>query len=221
MKILFLRVGIDRGCGGTLSPLFNDLSFDYVPIPESDKYISNRSVMYSDIPALNGGNLKQYSNSNEYAHYDPEFNTYTYGEPSFPKKNQLLKLEVGDIVIFYSGFKGDTIDPGTCFVIGYFFISSVYHFKDNDKNTKFPESLSNNAHIRRSTVDEDFVLITGDNDRSRLLKKAIQLSDNKQNVLPEVSLVTGLTGSVKRAIGRWVKAPEEVSKTIEWVTSGK
>jgi hypothetical protein len=43
----------------------------------------------------------------------------------------------------------------------------------------------------------------------------------KQNVLPEVSLVTGLTGSVKRAIGRWVKAPEEVSKTIEWVISGK
>lgn len=221
MKILFLRVGIDRGCGGTLSPLFGDLSFNYVPIPESDKYISDRSVKYSDIPALDGGNIKQYSNGNEYAHYDPEFNTYTYGEPNFPKNNQLLTLESGDVVVFYSGFKGDIIEPGTCFVIGYFFISSVYHFKNNNENTKFPESLSNNAHVRRSTVDEDFVIITGDNNRSRLLKKAIQLSDSEQNVLPEMSLITGLTGSVKRAIGRWVKTPEEVSKTIGLITTEK
>lgn len=32
IKILFLLVGIDRGCGGTLSPRFSDGTFEYVPV---------------------------------------------------------------------------------------------------------------------------------------------------------------------------------------------
>jgi len=35
MKALLLRVGIDKGCGGTLAPIFDDGSFEFVPIPES------------------------------------------------------------------------------------------------------------------------------------------------------------------------------------------
>jgi hypothetical protein len=34
MKALLLRVGIDKGCGGALAPLFADGSFEYIPIPE-------------------------------------------------------------------------------------------------------------------------------------------------------------------------------------------
>jgi hypothetical protein len=35
MKALLLRVGIDKGCGGTLAPILDDGSFEFVPIPES------------------------------------------------------------------------------------------------------------------------------------------------------------------------------------------
>ena len=35
MNALLLRVGIDKGCGGTLAPIFDDGSFEFVPIPES------------------------------------------------------------------------------------------------------------------------------------------------------------------------------------------
>ncbi|MBW9105813.1 MULTISPECIES: hypothetical protein [Paraburkholderia] len=33
-KILFLRVGIDRGCDGRLSPIEAGGRFEYMPIPE-------------------------------------------------------------------------------------------------------------------------------------------------------------------------------------------
>lgn len=34
MKALLLRVGIDKGYGGCLAPIFRDGSFEYIPIPE-------------------------------------------------------------------------------------------------------------------------------------------------------------------------------------------
>ena len=33
---MLLRVGIDKGCGGALSPIFEGANFEYIPIPESD-----------------------------------------------------------------------------------------------------------------------------------------------------------------------------------------
>ena len=37
MKAILLRVGIDKGCGGALAPIFADGSFEYIPIPEEDE----------------------------------------------------------------------------------------------------------------------------------------------------------------------------------------
>lgn len=41
MKAMLLRVGIDTGYGGTLGPIFEDGSFEFVPIPElaTDKWL--------------------------------------------------------------------------------------------------------------------------------------------------------------------------------------
>jgi hypothetical protein len=35
MKALLLRVGIDKGSGGIYGPIFDDGSFEFVPIPET------------------------------------------------------------------------------------------------------------------------------------------------------------------------------------------
>jgi len=119
MKIIFLRVGIDRGCGGTLSPHFSDGTFEYVPIPESTELLEGKGITYLDLPAKHGGTLDKYSGSTGYTHYDPEFESFTYGEPSKPKRSQLLKLTQGDLLVFYAGFQGESIIKGTCFVFGY------------------------------------------------------------------------------------------------------
>lgn len=217
MKIIFLRVGIDRGCGGTLSPRFCDGSFEYVPIPESDQLLKGRAVTYADLPARHGGTLDQYSGTTGATHYDPEFETFTYGEPSEPKRSQLLRLTTGDHLVFYSGFQGPGIAKGTCFVIGYLVVRAVHRAPMNEPWP--PASLAHlhrNAHFRRQNPEPSLVVVEGEPSASQLYDVALQLSDANQRVLPSVEDSIGFGGSVMRAIGRWV--PEShIDKALKWI----
>lgn len=56
-KILFLRVGIDRGCGGRLSPIEAGGRFEYMPIPEGAPV--HNALRYADIPSRRGGTFAQ------------------------------------------------------------------------------------------------------------------------------------------------------------------
>jgi hypothetical protein len=218
MRILFLRVGIDRGCGGTLSPIFKSGEFEYVPIPENQNLVApERGLKYSDIPARHGGTLAPYVSRDSYAHYDPEFTTLTYGEPSEPKRSQILRLTNGDRLVFYSGFQGDGVARGTCFVIGYFIIKAIHEVSEW---TEWPpmalSHLWGNAHFRRLRERSSLVIAEGDQDRSRLLRKALPLSDEKQLVMPELAELLGFGGSVMRAIGRWIP-PTHTEGVCEWL----
>lgn len=219
MKILFLRVGIDRGCGGTLSPLFSNGTFEYVPIPESSELLPGRGVSYSDLPARHGGTMDQYSGSTGYTHYDPEFEIFTYGEPSEPKRSQLLRLNAGDHLVFYSGFQGSSIEKGTCFVIGYLSVRAIHRAPMNEPWPPASlEHLHRNAHFRRKNPEATLVVVEGEPLSSKLFKIAPQLSDGKQIVLPDLEDVIGFGGSVMRAVGRWV--PETHHETaLKWLKS--
>jgi len=220
MKILFLRVGIDTGCGKTLAPMFDDYRFEYIPIPESASLQSEKGVRYSDIRArTNTGVLSDILRRDEYAHYDPEFRTFTYGEPNRPKSSQIGRLGKGDYLVFYAGFQGESIQRGTCFVIGFFEIDKVYLMPENICSWP-PKSLSfleNNAHFMRSIPEPTLVVAKGNPQKSRLLVNAKQLSDGSHTVLPEVESIIGFGGSVKRAVGRWVKSGNEEA-VIQWLS---
>jgi hypothetical protein len=41
MKVAILRVGIDSGCGGIQGPLFQDGTFEFIPIPKYGTDIEN------------------------------------------------------------------------------------------------------------------------------------------------------------------------------------
>lgn len=217
MKILFLRVGIDRGCGGTLSPRFADGTFEYVPIPESSELLEYKGVTYPSLIARHGGTLEQYSGSTGYTHYDPEFETFTYGEPSEPKRSQLLRMSPGDLVVFYAGFQGPDIAKGTCFVIGYLSVRAIHRAPIDEPWP--PNSLAHlhrNAHFRRKTPEPSLVVVEGEPSRSRLLSIATRLSDDHQKVLPDLEDIIGFGGSVMRAIGRWVPENHH-EKTLKWL----
>lgn len=204
-QMLFLRVGVDRGCGGTLAPRFEDGSFEYVPIPESKAVALHRGVTYNEIPARSGGTLQQWVRQDGFAHYDPEFESFTYGEPNNPKRLQLLRLQPGDFLVFYAGFQGAGISAGTCFVIGYFCVKTVHEVRHVE--TWPPACLAHlhrNAHFRRLNPESTLVVVEGSQSRSRLLEKLKPLSNANQMVLPDVEYKIGFGGSVKRAIGRWV-----------------
>lgn len=222
MQILLLRVGIDLGTGRALGPIFPDRSFEYVPIPESKP--STSSVKYSNINARSGGTLEQFVPLNilidgGYAHLDPEFETFTYGDPTKNKRGQLLCMKEGDMLVFYAGLRPPAQSKGSVlYLIGFFTLACVY---DVSHRQSWPPSdlrhLWANAHFRRGTPDEGLVVVQGKLDESRLLERAVPMSDEHQNILPELYDTLGLEGSIKRSgAGRWVPDPW-VQRTAEWI----
>ncbi len=222
MQILLLRVGIDLGTGGVLGPIFPNRSFEYIPIPESKP--SPRSVRYSDIIARSGGTLDRFvppRHCGTAAHFYPEFETFTYGDPTKNKRGQLLRLRKDDLLVFYAGLRPPgQINGSVLYLIGFFTVACVYDVSDTQP---WPPSdlrrLWANAHFRRNAPDEGLVVVQGDRDGSRLLERAVQLSDNHQNILPELYDILGLDGSIKRSgAGRWVP-DHRVRRAAEWILS--
>ena len=220
-KVLFLRVGIDLGCGGTLGPIFPDGTFEYVPIPENPQYVSPRSVYYHDLPARHGGTLAYYvprRYQEAAAHYDPEFETFTYGDPARNKRAQLLRLDDGDLLVFYAGLRPvESPTVSRLYIIGYFTVASVESVDGTDSwpPKEFPRLLRN-AHLRRNRPDHGLVVVSGHARASKLLDRANAISDEVQRATPETEKRLGIRGSLKRAIGRWVPS-ECIVNAVDWI----
>lgn len=212
-KAMLLRVGIDKGCGGALAPIFEDGSFEYIPIPEGDPD-STESRTYMNTIARTGKPLSYYlpkkihDNS---MHYDPEFETFTYGDPT-SKRKYLLKLDKDDLLVFYAGltpFQTNNFNEAL-YIIGYFTIDSVIDFNQlkDDEVEHFSQEVSNNAHIKRTFSYNDLVIVSGDKEKSRLFEKGILISAKKLNkigrpyhaVSPEMEELLGIQGSIQRSI---------------------
>ena len=76
-----------------------------------------------------------------------------------------------------------------------------------------------NAHFRRNEPDTGLVVVQGAQQGSRLLEKAVQMSNEHQNILPELYDTLGLEGSIKRSgAGRWIP-DHRVGRAAEWILS--
>src|SRR3954453_13766401 len=108
MNVVLLRVGIDTGCGGIHSPLFADDSFEFIPIPDRggrDERTYGNTVGSSGLPLVRyfpAGRRQLMTNQS--MHLDPEFSTFTYGDPTPPKRG-LRNLRAGDLLVFYAGME--------------------------------------------------------------------------------------------------------------------
>lgn len=220
MKIMMLRVGIDRGCGGILSPRYDDGSYDYIPIPESaDAANPEKSVRYSDLPSRHGGTLANLFGGTEFAHYDPEFETFTYGDPTAKKRGPLSTLENGDYLIFYAGFSGNGIELGTLYAIGYFVVDNVYKIPMNEPwPTTSLSFLANNAHMKRLNADPDLVIVKGDPEKSKKFLKCKQISNGNRKTLPELAPILGYEKDLTRASIRHINT-EYHESTLAWLNN--
>jgi hypothetical protein len=107
MKGLLIHVGADTTNLGVVGPLFEDLSFEYIPIPMDNPYCGERRT-YRDFRALNqryGRTLADFLPADVAdlpVYYDPDFDNYIYGQylRRHPKSFTIRKLERGDIVFF-------------------------------------------------------------------------------------------------------------------------
>lgn len=105
-KALLLRVGIDRGTGGALAPIFADGRFEYVPIPEPGA--TGYPSTFAALPARCGGSLAVFvprRTAGLHPHIDPDFVAWTYGDAAPNKRCQLLRLGPGDPLVFYAGLE--------------------------------------------------------------------------------------------------------------------
>jgi len=97
VKGLLLRIGIDKGVGGCLAPIFRDGSFEYIPIPE--RCATSETRTYAHITGRSGKVLADFVPRrlhNSVPHIDPEFETFTYGDPTPNKRRQLARLARGE-----------------------------------------------------------------------------------------------------------------------------
>jgi len=238
MQVVLLRVGIDTGSGGIHGPMFADGSFEYIPIPDNfgRKGVDKRT--YGNTLSKTGRKLVDYFPEarrekvfNQSIHFDPEFETFTYGDPTSPKA-RLRELEEGSLLVFYAGLEGwDFHCSPALYIIGFFEVDrarkvSSFATKEVD------EMFRNNFHVMHRKVFEDqkerLVLVKG-SPSSRLLTKAVRISSlgrdksghPLQRLSPEMQTIFGEFGgntSIQRSPPRWV-APEFIQRAVQFVSA--
>ncbi|MCI0575925.1 MAG: hypothetical protein L0332_25475 [Chloroflexi bacterium] len=235
MKVALLRVGIDTGSGRIHGPLFQDGSFEFLPIPDG---FGIDSRTYGNTTGRKGRNLLDYfprsrqSRARDQSlHLDPEFTTFTYGDPTRPKAG-LRHLEKGDMLIFYCGLEGWDFPCGPAlYLIGYFEVLAAGRASDFSRE-EIRHLFAENFHVRHQPVYERqaarFVLVKGSME-SRLLRKAVLISDVGRDrrgrplkvLSADMQEIFGDFGgkiSLQRSPPRWVH-PTHVEKAARFVRS--
>jgi hypothetical protein len=166
-------------------------------------------------------------------HFDPEFEGFTYGDPT-PPKVSLQRLQEGSLLVFYAGLEGwDFRCPPAIYIIGYFEVmraglATSFTYKE------LHHSFKSNFHVMHTGVFDDqvdrLVLVKGSRD-SRLLTKAVKISamgkDSRGRPLHKLSpemqkRLGGFDGrtSIQRSPPRWV-APEFTDRAAQFIRSLK
>ncbi|MGB9938100.1 MAG: hypothetical protein ACPK7O_10305 [Methanobacterium sp.] len=212
MKAILLRVGIDKGTDGCLAPIFEDFSFEYIPLSETEKTIENRT--YMDVMGVNGKSIASYlpqKVKHLKMHFDPEFETFTYGDKG-SKAKWLLKLNRGDLLVFYAGLTpyNSATCPEALYIIGYLTVEEVVDFDElsKSKTNYYCKKCLNNAHIKRYDDLDGLVIVMGHQNKSKLLDNAILISEYRLNkigrryhaVSSEMEELLGIKGSIQRSI---------------------
>jgi Nucleotide modification associated domain 3 len=238
-QIVLLRVGVDAGCGGIQGPLFEDGTFEFICIPDR-KQVSIHT--YGNMVDKTGKPLVNYfprsqrkSLAQQQVHVDPEFDSFTYGDPTRPKRS-LRKLRPSDLLVFYCGLQAWDATRGwdgdrrpALYLVGFFDVTIAGLAADFDKKL-LRSQFGKNFHVRYPTVfdqqKDDLVLVKG-GPGSRLYRKAYQISVEGRDragqplkvLSPAMQKVFGTFGgriAIQRSPPRWVES-RFVDKATEFV----
>lgn len=219
--LYLLRVGVDRTYGGFHSPIFRDLSYLFIPIPDNN-VIKEKSITYSEykwnyhsiLPYIPEKMREKYSSYT--IHNDPEFITFTYGSPRYNQKGNIEKnykrlknTNKNDLLVFYAGFSdvsGESNDLiSGLYFFAYFVIDQIIEystfdsFREDQKNC-----ISNNHHYIHEWNDQ--VIVVSNREKSRVFEKAVLLSSKKydrkgSNYYP-CEEIEKILGGYKKALNR-------------------
>lgn len=162
-NVVLLRVGIDSDCGGIQGPLFEDGTFEFVCIPDRNQASVHT---YGNMLGRTGKPLVGFFPESrrklmavQTVHVDPEWETFTYGDPTTPKRS-LRDLTLGDFLVFYCGLQKWDADGGwtpehrpALYLAGFFEVAFADMAREFDKKVLKTE-FGKNFHVRYSTLFE-------------------------------------------------------------------
>jgi hypothetical protein len=206
---MLLRVGIDKGTDGEYAPIFEDGSFEFIPISRGKTY-NGPGRTYEDKISKKGKSLSDYLRSaikKRIIHDDPEFESLTYGEDGIAKGRYIRRLRAEDLLVFYAGLKPfeNSARENGLYIVGYFTIERIIDF--NNLQPGEMDICARNAHIVEGTT-RNLVVVKGVKGRSRLLDHAILISQECRDragrtnlhVSDEMEHRLGVHGSIQRSI---------------------
>ncbi len=196
-RIYLANVGANASHRFT-SPLFEDGSFEFLPIPEDPDISGPHAVRYRDLRSFNEPerDLMRYVPErlwNASAHSDPEFNTYTYGDncETSPRAASLKHMDAGDFLFFIARLASY---PGPChaasprsdgsiaygfYLVGFLEIQEILRDVRSTPSAEEMQRFSGNAHVRRGLSDDrlwDRFWIFGGSERSERFRKAVPVT---------------------------------------------
>jgi hypothetical protein len=221
-KALLLRVGIDRGTGGALGPIFPDGTFEYIPIPEMVPSLC--ALTYATSPGRHVRSLATVLPARLAGlrpHVDPDFSTVTYGDAAPRKRQQLLRLDRGDLLVFYAGLlPRPPEDRSKLCAIGYITVRCVHNLSARDLDRPdLRRQFARTAHFLRHPRDQQLALVEGERASSRLFARAVPLGDGRDCLLRDLAGL-GYQGSLLRAVGHWITTAGGLSALETWLQDG-
>jgi len=236
-QVVLLRVGIDTGSGGILGPIFDDGTFEFIPIDARRDCLGRT---YGNTLGKHGRKLIDYfpgrgkeKMRDAFLHLDPEFETFTYGDPTTLKQG-LKNLKQGDLLVFYAGLQGwgSCKTPPGLYIIGYFVVEHAGKYNDL-KRADMLKPFAKNWHVLNDHEKErlDRLILVNGGKSSRLLEKAAKISADERAIDrgghpvfvldPEMQKHFGNfteLNAIQRSTPRWVK-PEFCDKAAAFVTA--
>lgn len=236
-KIFIANVGVNTSYG-LKSPLFDDGSFEFIPIKEGKGIEGSHILTYDNLKCFNSEDkLIKYFPKNvqeKYktyrVHNDPEFVSFTYGDvidPSKPKSSKLSLIKKGDYLFFIANLtkyqNGEYIRYSREFYfIGFFEVEDAFSTEEEIKlNFKM---IENNSHYRR-LLDNfsdfgEFRIIKGNEKNSRRFKYAFKVTkefcdaclrkvDGEKFNWGKFPSITGCIGSTTRAIRPYINKAKQ------------
>jgi hypothetical protein len=155
MTVVMIGVGTDKTNSGPYPTVYEDGTFEYIPIPESQD--SGETRTYGSVarrpqdarlveakegdecladaldeirPSPDAATRTGTELESHPLHHDPNFSTLTYGEVKANNKNQLIQLDAAedDVVAFYTGLAVQSSNTPHRYIIGYFTLNETIDF---------------------------------------------------------------------------------------------
>lgn len=187
-KIAIINVGANAASGPFKSPIFEDRTFEFVPIKARNPETTVGFDTFAEFKSFNGRPIdfikKKYLS--ESMHNDPEFVTHTYGDkPNKPRAFNLRWLNKGDTLYYLARLvkwdKGTWRKAGF-YLIGKLVLDKVIEKSELEMNPKLIPTVQNNSHVKRWKIKPEaepsnFFVLVG-SDKSKRFVHAVPFDRN-------------------------------------------